>query len=170
MLVDERVCIFVDGGNLFHSAKELGIRVDFEKLKVLVLTENQKLIRPYYYGATKKTEKQSIFFDKLREFGYEVKTLPLRSHVEGEKVIEFEKGVDVMLVTDMLVLAHRNVYDTAILVAGDKDYVYAVKALKEMGKISKRLESLYEKHPGVKPFEGITDPARWQREMRDEWE
>jgi len=134
LLVDERVCIFVDGGNLFHSAKELGIRVDFEKLKVLVLTENQKLIRPYYYGATKKTEKQSIFFDKLREFGYEVKTLPLRSHVEGEKVIEFEKGVDVMLVTDMLVLAHRNVYDTAILVAGDKDYVYAVKALKEMGK------------------------------------
>ena len=45
-----------------------------------------------------------------------------------------------------------------------------IRPLKEMGKISKRLESLYKKHPGVKPFEGITDPVRWQREMRDEWE
>ena len=52
----------------------------------------------------------------------------------------------------------------------NKDLEIKIRPLKEMGKISKSLESLYEKHPGVKPFEGITDPVRWQREMRDEWE
>ena len=52
----------------------------------------------------------------------------------------------------------------------NKDLEIKIRPLKEMGKISKRLESLYEKHPGVKPFEGITDPVSWQRKMRDEWE
>ena len=52
----------------------------------------------------------------------------------------------------------------------NKDLEIKIRPLKKMGKISKRLESLYEKHPGVKPFEGITDPVRWQRKMRDEWE
>lgn len=126
---NERICIFVDGGNLFHSSRELGVRIDFSKLKEL-LAEGRKLLRPYYYGASAGTDKQHGFFDALRYIGWEVKTLPLRQY-EG---IPFEKGVDVMLVTDMLVGAQRNIYDTAILVSGDKDYVYTVKAIKELGK------------------------------------
>ena len=50
----------------------------------------------------------------------------------------------------------------------NKDLEIKIRPLKETAKISKRLESLREKYPGVKPFEGI-DPVRWQREMRDEW-
>jgi uncharacterized LabA/DUF88 family protein len=129
IMSDERVCIFVDGENLFHSQKRQGIEVDYLKLKE-ILADGRKLVRPYYYGTRMKERKQERFFDLLRHVGYEVKVLPLIQY--GER--RFEKGLDVMLVTDMLVLAHRDVYDVAILVAGDRDYLYAVKALKEMGK------------------------------------
>ncbi len=125
----EVICIFVDGGNLFHSSREVGIRIDFMKLKEL-LTNGRRLLRPYYYGADAGIESQSRFYDSLRYIGWDVKTLPLRQYSSG---IPFEKGVDVMLVTDMLVGAFRKVYDTAILCSGDKDYVYTVKAIKDMG-------------------------------------
>nr|MDO8132584.1 NYN domain-containing protein [Candidatus Njordarchaeum guaymaensis] len=122
-------CIFVDGENLFYSQKRQGMEVDYLKLKE-ILAERRKLVRPYYYGASTSDPRHERFFNFLRRVGYEVKVLPLMQY-ENKRI---GKGVDVMLVTDMLVLGHRNVYDVAILVAGDRDYLYAVKALKEMGK------------------------------------
>nr|MDO8099647.1 NYN domain-containing protein [Candidatus Njordarchaeota archaeon] len=128
-MFDERVCIFVDGENLFYSQRRQGIEIDYLKLKE-TLVERRRLVRPYYYGTSTSEPRQVRFFNLLRLAGYEVRVLPLVEH-DGKKS---EKGVDVMLVTDMLVLAHRDVYDVAVLVAGDGDYVYAVRALKEMGK------------------------------------
>lgn len=43
-----------------------------------------------------------------------------------------EKAVDVNLAIDLLEL--QNVYDTAVIVSGDQDYVPAVKAIKNKGK------------------------------------
>jgi uncharacterized LabA/DUF88 family protein len=43
-----------------------------------------------------------------------------------------EKAVDVQLATDLIML--RNIYDTAVLVSGDQDYVPAVKVAKDSGK------------------------------------
>ena len=51
----------------------------------------------------------------------------------------------------------------------NKDLEIKIRPLKEVGKISKSIESLYKKYQGVKPFEGITDPVKWQQELRDEW-
>lgn len=44
-----------------------------------------------------------------------------------------EKAVDVMLATDMIML--KDIYDIAILVSGDQDYVPAVRRIKDAGKI-----------------------------------
>ena len=46
-----------------------------------------------------------------------------------------QKGVDTLLVLDLVTLAIRNVYDTAILVAGDQDYIEPVLQVKMLGKI-----------------------------------
>ena len=43
-----------------------------------------------------------------------------------------EKAVDVKLATDMILL--RDIYDTAIVLSGDQDYVPAVQAVKDSGK------------------------------------
>jgi uncharacterized LabA/DUF88 family protein len=125
----KRLCIFIDAGNVFHAADSLKIRVDFAKL-VPELTGDRTLIKPYYYSATTNTPAQQRFFDKLTHLGFTVKTLPLRQY-EGTP---FEKGIDIMLATDMLMLAHNNTYDTTLLVSGDKDFTYTLQELKTLGK------------------------------------
>ncbi|MBD0326854.1 MAG: NYN domain-containing protein, partial [Pyrinomonadaceae bacterium] len=44
-----------------------------------------------------------------------------------------EKGVDVGLATKMLMLGINQAYETAILVAGDRDYLETVKFIKGLG-------------------------------------
>lgn len=56
--------------------------------------------------------------------------MPLKKTPEGY----IEKGIDILLATDMVSLAFRNAYDTAILVSGDSDYVPVVKEIQELGK------------------------------------
>jgi uncharacterized LabA/DUF88 family protein len=125
----EKVCIFIDGGNIFHAANSLNIRVDFAKL-IRELIGSRHLVQAFYYGATPNTPDQNRFFSKLHHLGIEVKTLPLRQY----NATPFEKGIDVMLVTDMLLYAHQSRYDTALLVSGDKDFTYAIKAIQAIGK------------------------------------
>ena len=43
-----------------------------------------------------------------------------------------EKAVDVKLATDLLLL--RDIYDVAVIVSGDQDYIPAVQAVKDFGK------------------------------------
>ena len=45
-----------------------------------------------------------------------------------------QKGVDVKIAIDMMAKAHRNEYDTAVLVSGDGDFVEMLKLVMEMGK------------------------------------
>lgn len=140
---EERVAIFIDGSNIFHTAPKFapGFKVDYRKLiEKLVLGRN--LVRPYFYGphGIPPNKGQIQFFDALRHSGINVKTSPLRRREYecsycGEKLYtHIEKGVDVALVTDMLALAFQNTYDTAIVVSGDNDLVAAVKEIQRLGK------------------------------------
>ena len=149
MSVMERVCIFVDGGNMFHSVRALNVKIDYEKVRD-VLVKGRRLLRAYYYSGSDNTPRQNAFFNVLQYIGYDVKTLSLK-HYGGKP---FEKGIDVMLVTDMLLGAHRNLYDTAILCSGDKGYMYAIKAIKEIGK---RVEVAGFEHSTAKELELIAD-------------
>ena len=45
-----------------------------------------------------------------------------------------EKGVDMLLGIDLLRHATNNLYDTAILVSGDGDFIHAVQAVKDTEK------------------------------------
>jgi uncharacterized LabA/DUF88 family protein len=55
---------------------------------------------------------------------------------EGEYLHKnwIEKGVDTKIATDMLSMAFKNIYDTAILVSGDGDFACTIEAVKELGK------------------------------------
>lgn len=138
-MAEERVVIFVDGSNLYHCLREEFGRadVDFTRLGVL-LCAGRKLIRTYYYNAMVRREDgeeryqaQQRFFDNLRRVPY----LDLRlGRLEKRGGAVVEKGIDVRVATDMLWQAHNNVYDTAVLVSGDADYVPAVEAVKAIGK------------------------------------
>lgn len=129
----ERVMVFIDGSNLFWSAKGFrrDLRVDIPKL-IGLLVGGRSLVRPYYYCATGVPPEpgQLGFQNKLKYSGIQVISKPLRRR--GDKWVE--KGVDIALVTDLLAMAFRNVYDTAVIVSGDKDFEEAIDEVKRLGK------------------------------------
>ena len=139
---NDRVCIFIDGSNLYHSLKHnLGkTELRFERF-IEKLSGERNLVRTYYYNArvdqTKEPDRfrhQQRFFDKLRRLDYfEVRLVNLYYRDWPDKP-PYEKGVDVSLVTDMLTYGFRDMYDIAILVSGDNDYVHALQAVKDHGK------------------------------------
>jgi uncharacterized LabA/DUF88 family protein len=104
----------------------------------------------HYYNAPldqnmdpEKYRKQQKFFDRLRNT-HDLRLVLVRMQkrmIEG-KTIYAVKGDDIHIATDMIVLASKNAYDTAILVSGDGDFVPAVLAVQEMGK---RVENYYFK-------------------------
>ncbi|MBC7264846.1 MAG: NYN domain-containing protein [Chloroflexi bacterium] len=136
---NERVAIFIDGSNLYHSLQaDYGTAaIDFEKF-IQTLCAGRKLMRAYYYNAPRdqtsdpdKYNEQQKFFDRLRKVPYlQVELGRLEKH-SGAWV---EKGVDVSLAVDMLELAYRNAYDTAIIVSGDADFARVAEAVKSLGK------------------------------------
>ncbi len=163
----ERVAIFIDGSNFYHSLKACigNTKIDFSKFSKL-LSINRELIRTYYYNAPVDQQElpdiykdQQRFFDSLRALPYFVLKLGRLEKriikVNKKKLIDtfgsdtakiiidkwgdsivthVEKGVDIDLATDMLKLAYNNVYDTAIIVTGDGDFVSAVNGVKDLGK------------------------------------
>ncbi len=131
----ERVMAFIDGSNLYHSAKDEGIRLDFTTFLGLLKSPSLysgevRFIRPYFYGSTLGHQPQDSFHQKLMETGYDVRILPLRR----KGGIRVEKGVDVWLAVDMVNFAARAMYDIAVLVSGDSDLLPACRVVKDWGK------------------------------------
>lgn len=60
-----------------------------------------------------------------------MKTTPLKQR-NGEI---YQKGVDVLIATDLINLAHTNAYELAIVLSGDTDLIEAVKLIRSLGKI-----------------------------------
>ena len=135
----ERVAIFIDGSNLYHGLKDTfgKANIDFEKFSQK-LCGGRSLVRTYYYSVPvnradgeARYRDQQRFFTKLQSVPYfEVKLGRLVKRPIGM----VEKGVDVKLAVDMLVMAFNNIYDTAILVSGDGDFDSALYGAKNMGK------------------------------------
>ncbi len=69
------------------------------------------------------------FFNKLEELHthFEVRLGTLVRTKDGYR----QKGVDTLIAIDMITKAFMNHYDIAILVAGDRDFVNVVRAVKE---------------------------------------
>ena len=140
---EERVMIFVDGSNMYHSLKAYFHRTDIDLGKFCEkLVNKRKLVRIYYYNAEvgqpqepERYKDQRAFFDSVEAIPYtELRLGRLVYTAAWPSSPPYEKGVDVMLATDMLTHCFKNNYDTAILVAGDADFVGALQAVKDNGK------------------------------------
>jgi uncharacterized LabA/DUF88 family protein len=143
----ERVAIFIDGSNIYHNLRNLfsdkkPFDFNFEKF-VKYLVKDRELLKVYYYNAPlditlnkEKYIKQQKFFDKIqriKDFVFVLCRMQKRK-VGGEVVYEIKED-DIHLATDMVKLAYTDYYDTAILISSDGDFVPAVLAVKEKGKI-----------------------------------
>ncbi len=122
-----RVAIFIDGGNLFYAALQLGIEINYTKL-LKCLTAGSKLLRPYFYtGVDSNNDKQQSFLLWMRRNGYRVIAKELVEFSDGSK----KADLDVEITVDMMTLI--GCYDTAVLVSGDGDLAYAANAISYRG-------------------------------------
>ena len=138
-MTDDRVAIFIDGSNLYHALKDNFGRADISFSEFSrKLSGERRLFRTYYYNVLQDPSKgteghrdQQDFLDALRRVPF------LEVRLGGTKLsqgVTVEKGIDIMLATDIINFAWKNVFDTAIIVSGDADFAYALKVVKDMGK------------------------------------
>ena len=138
-LPSPRVAVFIDGSNLYHSLEENCKRFDVDFAAFATkLCRGRPLFRTYYYNVGRDPDRNHQAYQDQQKFLtalYNTAYLDVRlgtSKMRGDVAVE--KGVDIMLATDLLRLAWENMYDVAVLVSGDGDFAYAVKAVKDMGK------------------------------------
>ncbi len=137
--MEDRVAIFIDGSNLYH-----GLRGNFGRQN-LNFTEfanrlcgSRRLFRTYYYNVLQDAVQrpdgyrdQQEFLDSLRKTPYLEIRLGSTKLAQGVPV---EKGIDIMLATDLLYFAWNDFYDVVVLVSGDSDFAYALQTVKNIGK------------------------------------
>jgi uncharacterized LabA/DUF88 family protein len=138
----ERVMIFVDGSNLYHSLKNHFRRTDLDLGKFCrKLLQRRQLVRIYYYNAKVGQKQEPELFKQQQAFFASVNAIPYTElrlgrlvYTNWPSVPPYEKGTDVQLATDMITHSYKGNYDVAVLVAGDNDFAGAVQAVKDNGK------------------------------------
>ncbi len=124
---NQRVAVFIDTQNLYHSAKNLfKARVNFGN----VLKESvagRQLIRAMAYVVTTESGEERAFFDALTKMGIETKTKELQVFYGGAKKADWDVGmaVDAIKAADHV--------DAIVLATGDGDFVPLVEYLKAHG-------------------------------------
>lgn len=135
---DQRVGIFIDVQNIYHSAKNLfQARVNFNEL-IKTLLGRRHLIRAVAYVV--KSEgvdhnlprdfdfgthgREESFFEALRKTGLELRLKDIQIFPGGAKKADWDVG----LAVDAIRMA--NFLDVVILVTGDGDFVPLVDYLK----------------------------------------
>lgn len=133
---DQRVGIFIDIQNLYHSSRNLySARVNYKEL-LRQLIGNRKLIRALAYvvktdtildsaGVSQLTGKtEGSFFDALKQSGIELRIKDIQVFAGGSKKADWDVGmaIDAVRMADFL--------DVIILVTGDGDFVPLIEYLK----------------------------------------
>lgn len=124
---DQRVGVFVDVQNMYHSAKNLyNSRVKFNEI-LKEAAAGRKLIHSVAYVIESKSKEEQKFFEALSKQGFELKIKALQVYPSGFKKADWDVG----LVIDAIKMAPQ--LDVVVLVSGDGDFVPAVEYLQYHG-------------------------------------
>ena len=119
----QRVGVFIDTQNLYHSAKHLyKARVNFAK----VLEEavgGRILVRAVAYVIKTESGEETNFFEALTKIGIETKVKDLQIFADGAKKADWDLGMAI----DAVKLAPK--LDTVILATGDGDFIPLIEYL-----------------------------------------
>lgn len=129
---DERIVIYLDNSNIFNGFKKYKIKADYEKLKI-VMSQGRNLVKIILYEGVfypVNPNKLKWYNDLKNISNYEIET-SFDKRTSSEVI---EKKIDVKIAIDMVSDAYENVYDTAVLVSGDGDFLPVVQKLKKIGK------------------------------------
>lgn len=120
---EQRVGIFIDTQNLYHSSKNLyNSKVNFGQIVKDALA-GRRLVRAVAYVITTESGEEKGFFEALEKVGIETKTKNLQIFAGGAKKADWDVG----LAVDAIKLAPK--LDTVIIISGDGDFIPLVEYL-----------------------------------------
>jgi uncharacterized LabA/DUF88 family protein len=120
----QRVGIFIDTQNLYHSAKNLyKAKVNFGQV-VKEAVAGRNLIRAIAYVIRTESDEEKGFFEALNKLGIETKVKDIRVFAGGAKKADWDIGMAI----DAVAMGQK--LDTIILATGDGDFVPLVEYLK----------------------------------------
>ena len=124
---EQRVGVFIDTQNLYHSARNLyNARVNFGTV-VKDAVAGRKLVRAVAYVITTEAGDEKNFFEALEKLGIETKTKDLQIFPGGAKKADWDVG----LAVDAIKMASR--LDCVVIASGDGDFVPLVEYLQTLG-------------------------------------
>ncbi|MDE3175790.1 MAG: NYN domain-containing protein [Pseudomonadota bacterium] len=129
----ERIALFIDGANLYASAKSLGFDIDYKRL----LKEFQgkgRLLRAFYYTALVDDQEYSSIrplVDWLDYNGYSVVTKPTKEFVDSTGRRKVKGNMDIELAVTAMEMADH--IDSMVLFSGDGDFRSLVEAVQRKG-------------------------------------
>lgn len=139
----EKVMVFIDEAYLHHSLKEKFRREDID-LAALVgkLRRNRRLVRAYVYAAKieettdaywkeakERLESKLLAISFIPNFAVKLGRMALKKGNASQ-----QKGVDILMASDMLRFACKGSYDAAIIITGDGDFTPVVNMVKDEGR------------------------------------
>ena len=130
----ERVALFIDGANLYATAKALAFDIDYKRLLALFRSKGQ-LVRALYYTALAEEQEYSSIrplIDWLDYNGYTMVTKPTKEFVDATGRRKIKGNMDIELAIDVMEMAPF--LDHIVLFSGDGDFRRLVEAVQHKGK------------------------------------
>src|SRR5271166_2251336 len=124
-----KIALFIDGANLYATAKTLGFDIDYKRL----LKEFQgrgNLVRAFYYTAIIEDQEYSSIrplIDWLDYNGYTVVTKATKEFIDASGRRKVKGNMDIELAVDAMELAEH--IDQMVLFSGDGDFRSLVEAV-----------------------------------------
>ena len=128
-----KIALFIDGANLYATAKTLGFDIDYKRL----LKEFQSrgtLVRAFYYTAIIEDQEYSSIrplIDWLDYNGYTVVTKATKEFIDASGRRKVKGNMDIELAVDAMELAEH--VDQIVLFSGDGNFRSLVEALQRRG-------------------------------------
>ncbi len=129
----ERVGLFIDGANLYATARALGFDIDYKRLLDL-FKGRCKLVRALYYTALIEDQEYSPIrplIDWLDYNGYTMVTKPTKEFTDSTGRRKLKGNMDIELAVDVLEMSAN--LDHIILFSGDGDFRRMVEAVQRKG-------------------------------------
>lgn len=133
MADQERIALFIDGANLYATAKSLGFDIDYKRL-LKEFQSRGKLIRAFYYTALIEDQEYSSIrplIDWLDYNGFAVVTKPTKEFVDALGRRKVKGNMDIELAVDAMEMADH--LDHIVLFSGDGDFRSLVEAVQRKG-------------------------------------
>ncbi len=123
-----KVFAFIDATNIIYGADDHGWRMDYKKLANFLTArfEIKKIL--YYAGVDNQNLKQLNFYEKLQDFGYSLRLVPVKKFADGKK----KADVDSRMTFEMMLYLQS--YNEVVVMTGDGDYYWVLEYLRRAKK------------------------------------